>query len=264
MTRGLLHRCAACGIRPIAWSSPRVEYCYDCLPGGPFPAPPCRRCGSPDYYSSGLCSSCHHLGNLTEVRSCSDCLAWGARSRHGWLCTACSSWRTRFPAGTCISCSRNLAVNEVGACRLCWQQASQTYATGAPDQVIAANRNGQQLIFANLARITTRRREPPADLTITQPVVHSRAISPESLHLGQQLIMFEATRDMRTGQRAGFREPADTALARYLMLAADDHGNRFGWGIKATARCKRGIRIVLGLQDASGLRARTSDINALR
>lgn len=259
----VLRRCVACGIRPIAWSRPRVDYCYHCLPGGPFQPPPCRSCGSPDYYSGGLCRACHHFGNLPGVRSCRDCLAWGTNRRFGWLCHGCRGWRVRFPAGTCIACGRSLAVNEMSACRLCWQQATVLYQASTRASIIAANRDGQQLFIANLARINPRRHEPLAAVPARQPAGDGRVVSRQSLHLAQQPIMFEAARDMKAGSRAGFREPADPALASYLMLAAADHASRFGWTVKTTGRCKHGIRIVLGLHDAAGLMVRASDVQAL-
>ena len=53
--------CSACGRRPVASSNnPRTRYCYECMPGGPYVPPPCRRCGRTEgYYSAGLCDRCH-------------------------------------------------------------------------------------------------------------------------------------------------------------------------------------------------------------
>ena len=53
--------CLGCRTNVVAWTTPRVDYCYQCLPGGPFPPPPCRRCGGTadtgdDYYSQGCAS----------------------------------------------------------------------------------------------------------------------------------------------------------------------------------------------------------------
>lgn len=77
--------CFTCGVNAAAWTWPAVDYCYDCLPGGPFRAPPCERCGSDAYYSQGLCDRCHP-GSPEFVGSCKDCLAWGVYRRHNWKC----------------------------------------------------------------------------------------------------------------------------------------------------------------------------------
>ena len=53
-------RCTRCGDRPVAFSAPRrTDFCYDCMPGGSFTPPSCRRCGSSDrYFSAGWCCCC--------------------------------------------------------------------------------------------------------------------------------------------------------------------------------------------------------------
>ena len=64
--------CVVCGDRRVAWTTPRVDYCYECLPGGPFTPPRCRACGSDRYYSSGLCTACHPRGP-DRIESCVGC-----------------------------------------------------------------------------------------------------------------------------------------------------------------------------------------------
>lgn len=69
--------CSACGDRPAAWTKPRVDFCYECLPGGPLDPPPCSVCGSPtDYFSQGRCIVCHPK-SPDHPGSCRHCLAWG-------------------------------------------------------------------------------------------------------------------------------------------------------------------------------------------
>lgn len=240
MTRAKLTYCAGCGTAPIAWSSPRVEYCYACLPGG-------------------LCRSCHFLSQTPEVRSCPDCYAWGTRRRFGWMCLACTSWRSRFSIGTCIACSRKLAVNEQGACRMCWSQAVRLYATGSAESIVAANLAGQQLHFAMAGAHNTRRHPPNAHAPSRAAI---RPVHPDQL--GQQLILFNGTRDLTSVRRADVAAPTDPSLAAYLMDAVTSHAARFGWTGTSAARCRSGIRIVLSLQDAPGLRVRASDIVALK
>lgn len=28
--------CTGCGVKPAAWLTPRIDFCYDCIPGGPL------------------------------------------------------------------------------------------------------------------------------------------------------------------------------------------------------------------------------------
>ena len=60
--------CYRCKASKVAWVTPRVDYCYACLPGGPFTPPPCALCGSGDYYCQGLCGHCQ----LRELFICVD------------------------------------------------------------------------------------------------------------------------------------------------------------------------------------------------
>ena len=80
--------CFACGVNRAAWTRPRVEYCYECMPGGPFTPPPCERCGSSAYFSQGRCELCHP-GSPRYPGACKDCLAWGVYRQNNWLCWAC-------------------------------------------------------------------------------------------------------------------------------------------------------------------------------
>ena len=117
--------CQTCGVRPPAMRE--IPCCFECWPGGPVTPPPCRRCGSKEnYYTSGLCSRCHHHapgpksprwespGKLrrrpVKVASCPDCLAWGVTARYGWMCVACKSWREKYGKdGQCATCGRTRA-----------------------------------------------------------------------------------------------------------------------------------------------------------
>lgn len=141
--------CEGCGLKPEAYV--KRHWCYDCKPGN-FGRPlPCRRCGSTgDYWAGRLCRRCHPFAPQLPD-SCRDCLAWGVTRLHNWTCQACLSWRFRNPTvGECISCHRNLAINEHHACRLCWMQTLYNQAMyGLPRDVVAANRGGQQLWLAD-------------------------------------------------------------------------------------------------------------------
>jgi hypothetical protein len=115
-------KCNACQVNRVAWVKPRVDYCYPCLPGGPFTPPACRACGTEKYFSEGLCERCHPGGPL-YLGSCRGCLAWGVHRAHSWLCWVCRWWKTHYPLGDCQHCGRNTRVGDQGACRLCLEQA---------------------------------------------------------------------------------------------------------------------------------------------
>jgi hypothetical protein len=97
--------CLGCGSSRAAWVAPRVDFCYACLPGGPFTPPACSSCGSGDYFSQGLCTGCHP-GSPHYLGSCKDCLAYGVLRRNNWLCWGCRGWRAKYPVGDCPCCAR--------------------------------------------------------------------------------------------------------------------------------------------------------------
>lgn len=154
--------CNRCQQNRVAWTNPRVDFCYQCLPGGPFTPPPCVRCGSrTDYFSQGLCPGCHPR-SPEYVGSCKGCLAWGVYPRYNWTCWACRWWRTHYPEGTCAYCGRVTRISDQQACRLCLEQARLEQEPGRGPDLVAANKHGQQLFFANMIfkrRITPM---PPA------------------------------------------------------------------------------------------------------
>lgn len=142
--------CFTCGVNAAAWTWPAVDYCYDCLPGGPFPASACERCGSSAYYSQGLCDRCHP-GSPEYVGSCKDCLAWGVYRRHNWKCWQCRWWSSHYPVGSCLYCGRHVTVGDQGACRLCLENARRIHEPGQPLDFEEGARLGLQLFFANMA-----------------------------------------------------------------------------------------------------------------
>lgn len=119
--------CAACGERPVAFTEPRVDFCYQCLPGGPFTPPPCRRCGSRrDYYSAGLCTRCHKYGpGGTPLKPCPECYCWGIPATWTLPCQGCQAWhRKQLAVSACARCGRNASVDKDMTCRLCRRQPS--------------------------------------------------------------------------------------------------------------------------------------------
>jgi hypothetical protein len=123
-------KCNRCQVNRVAWTSPRVDFCYDCLPGGPFATPPCVRCGShEDYFSQGLCSRCHPR-SPEHIGSCKGCLAWGVYRLRNWTCRSCRWWHTHYPEGTCDFCGRLTRIGEQQACRLCLEQGRMVQEPG--------------------------------------------------------------------------------------------------------------------------------------
>lgn len=143
-------KCNSCQDNRVAWTSPRVDFCYRCLPGGPFASPPCNRCRSlDDYFSQGLCSRCHPR-SPEHIGPCKGCLAWGVYPRHNWTCWSCRWWQTHYAKGTCAFCGRASYVSDRQACRLCLENARlEQGAARAPD-LATANNDSQQLFFANM------------------------------------------------------------------------------------------------------------------
>lgn len=272
--------CVVCGVRPPAMLN--VPHCFQCWPGGPITAPPCRACGSTDnYYTSGLCARCHPhapgqrspvwrlAGPLAEnpvvIDSCPDCLAWGVTRTYGWRCVACRSWYELYPQarhGPCVSCGRAVPVMRSGHCRLCHKQRSLTAKlTGQRPSRVSyhdAVQHGHQLFLAGmwhlptgLGKVPYRKKTVPPDMSVLRPVGH------------RQLILFDCPRDLKAGLRNGFPPPPDPALEAAFHQLAREHAQRFGWSEAKAERVQRGIRVMLGIQDTPGAAIRRSDVQQL-
>ncbi|MFI5783146.1 hypothetical protein [Nocardia sp. NPDC051570] len=225
------------------------------MPGGPFVPLPCRKCGSTrDYYSSGLCQRCHRFAPQV-IDSCLDCLGWGVTRHSSWLCEGCRGWRRRFPTlAPCPSCQRVIALNAEGICRLCWRQIARKRPHGGGPTVLEANQFGQQLFLVDLFR----RRLPEA----------RQSVSSRSSHRGypvaqQQLVFFELPRDLVRGRDHGFPDPPDPQLAQLLDEVAIDHARQHGWSKTRLVDARKGVRILLALQDTAGAAIKASEVAAL-
>lgn len=260
MKGGIPKFCPRCRTRPVAWTNPRVDFCYDCLPGGPFSSPPCERCKSTqDYYSAGLCALCHPAAPQ-RAGSCKDCFAWGVVRKHKWLCWGCHSWRTKFDLGTCASCRRKITVNGDGVCRLCWRQAASLRWTKTGLTLVDANRYGQQLFLANLHQ---RGKRAPAPQPVAR-IAAQFALAARPLPVThRQLTLLELTRDLRSGKQAGFPPPAEPDVANYLIDEMREHAVRHGWSQKTIKRARRAIEVLFALQDTLGAPIKTSVIYQL-
>jgi len=251
--------CPICQRKPVA--SYREKYCFDCRPGGPVTPPPCRRCGSPEYYTAGLCGDCHQYGPR-RARPCPDCLAWGMYygSREG-VCYGCQAWRGKYPSrGPCRICRRAyLARNPDLVCRLCWRQASGMRHGNQSLDYAEANRHGQQLYFADMF---TRHGSRTRHSTRTRPDATQQGAR-IALPVGhRQLVLFDTNRDLTAGLTHGF-PPADPHVWAALAPMIDEHAARCGWQPRVVERVRRGVRILLGTQDTPGAPVLATDIARL-
>jgi hypothetical protein len=177
------------------------------MPGGPFTPPPCRRCGTTDFFASGLCARCHLHGSI-RVDACLDYHAWGATRTTKWLCHPCLHWRGAYPStAACVSCAAVVAVDSRGACRLCRVQARAMRVAKAPLDIVGANRHGAQLFLADMHKAATHHAGPldprdPPPLTLprpARPVAH------------RQLLLFTMAPDLQDTPGAAIRH-SDTAV----------------------------------------------------
>jgi integrase len=245
--------CATCGVQPVAYGG--RQFCYDCVPRVWKRPARCKRCGSTrDYFTAGLCRQCHRSGPWVD--GCLDCQAWGVTRHHQWLCEACRGWRRRYGAPQrCPSCQRQVVVNDRGYCRLCCRVASLSSPGHQVVDVVAGNRDGQQLFFADMIlkkRKTPTRpgpaaADPPLRWPAGYPVTH------------RQLVLIACPRDLRRV----IPLPAISPLAAALDRAVDTHAATHGWRSSLRISTARGIRVLLAAQDTPGAPITTSEALAL-
>ena len=245
-------RCTGCRVNRVAWVKPRVDYCYECLPGGPFRPPPCRHCGSSAYFSDGMCDRCHP-GGPRHVSSCRGCLAWGVVRRHNWRCWSCRWWQGHYPDGHCLHCGRVTRVGDTGACRLCLEQARLVQDPGRPLDLIAGNQFGQQLFLANMRfqRPRTPRLGPPTREQQRQARVITRVtwrqerlftISPEPELIKAHVLA------------------ADRDLVDYCREIVREHAARHGWSKRQRNDVERSLRLLAVLQATPGSKINATDV----
>lgn len=289
MSRRIPKPCIACRQRRAAWTSPRVDYCYQCLPGGPFPPPACTRCNAGtdgdgpsggttlrvgpedgvgvEYYSQGLCTRCHPAAPQ-RLASCRDCHAWGVIRKHKWLCWRCHSWRARLPKGSCRICRRvDLSVNPDQICNLCDRQMSITLGATVDE----ANTGGQQLYFANMPWQPTRirwgnvRRLDRPNPRPLHSVRADRLSAIEFYPVEQiQLALFDMPRDLtcaldRELSTEPLPDPPHELMAAFLDAAVLDHARRHGWPKSTIHRTQRSMRVLQLMQDTPGALLLASD-----
>ena len=262
--------CAVCQTKRVAWTTPRVDFCYDCLPGGPLTPPPCTGCGSPRYFNNGLCDACHPRGP-EHIETCLGCLAWGVSRTHRSRCWTCRWWKTHYAEGDCICCGRRAIISERQACRLCWEQARHHQQPGRTVDLADATRSGQQLFFANVQSSRhnpSRRIKPPAGRTSRAKderlkrvlprlsrVAHGQRFTPVPWN---QLALFEF--DLDSSVVIALAATVDSALLRYCDEVIRDHATAHGWSNKQTNDVRRSLRLVQVLQHTPDAKINATDV----
>ncbi len=265
-------KCIVCQVNRVAWTKPRVDFCYDCLPGGPVIAPPCSRCGSNRYFNNGLCDGCHPRGPL-HLGSCLGCLAWGVYRTYRWRCWNCRWWKTHYTEGDCTYCGLHSTICELRACRLCWEQGRMHQQPGRAVDLVGANRTGQQLFFANLPGVrrmphhhlgppTTRRRRPRSGNERRKPplprlsrVERGQVFSPTPWC---QLALFEIELDPALVKARA--ATVDSDLLRFCDEVVRDHAEAHGWSNKQTNDVRRSLRLLQVLQRTPGAKISAIDV----
>ncbi|PWN04350.1 hypothetical protein DJ010_01520 [Nocardioides silvaticus] len=261
-------KCNACQDHRVAWTNPRVDLCYRCLPGGPFASPPCDHCGSrADYFSQGLCSRCHPR-SPEHIGSCKGCLAWGVYPRHNWTCWSCRWWQTHYPKGTCDFCGRTSHVSDRRACRLCLENARLEQVPGRAPDLAGANKNSQQLFFANM--VFKRRATPLPDYVSWDARWSMKNKNQLSYHPGtsfdeharEQLTLFDMDPDPDVLRNRILLE--DSELTRYCAAIVADHARRYGWSVRQRNAVMQTLRMLQTVRPTPTARIRASDVVALR
>jgi hypothetical protein len=245
-------RCTACQLNRVAWVKPRVDYCYECLPGGPFTAPPCRHCGSSSYFSDGMCEKCHP-GGPRHPGPCRGCLAWGVVRQHNWHCSSCRWWQGHYPLGECLHCDRTTRVGELGACRLCLEQARLLQEPGRAPDVPGANRFGQQLFLANM-----RYQRPRTPRLSPQPRHERDPASALRPVPWRQERLFDCQPDPELIKQR--MTEADGDLVAYCRAIVLEHATRHGWSKRQRNDVIRSLRLLTALQDTPGAKINATDV----
>jgi hypothetical protein len=258
--------CPGCRARPVAHS--KAKYCYNCRTRGSRTPPTCRKCGSTTlYYSAGLCQRCHKYAPALPD-ACPYCHAWGLFKTSSGVCDSCRDWRRRHPGEhACPGCGEIQSLNDTGLCRMCWRR--ERARARAPEHWTSAEAQveGHQLFISDLeqkAALATprdrrpRRRQKPIR---TRPRARPQP-RPFRLADHRQLVLFEADRDLtRLGQ---VPEPPLPELATALEAIAVEYAEVYGWAVDTISAVRRGLRLLLALQDTSGAPIKASEAIQLR
>ncbi|WP_198955739.1 hypothetical protein [Frankia sp. CcI49] len=117
-----------------------------------------------------------------------------------------------------------------------------------------ANRHGQQLFLADMfLRRGLRRPQPPDGDEVLPPPVEPH----------EQLTLLTVPRDLAAHGRRALHQRADPRRAAELDQHARDLAAELGWSTRQVKDTYYGLRIVLGLQDATAGPIKASDVNLL-
>ncbi len=255
--------CAACRTNRVAWTAPRVDYCYACLPGGPFTPPLCQACGSEDYFCQGLCGVCHPSAP-DHPGACKDCLAWGVLRKHNWRCWSCRGWRYRHPVDNCPYCGESRPLAAHGACRLCWHQALTARQPDEPIELAEANRFGQQLFLANMhyqPRGPRRGSRQPRRFRASAPSRGQAEQTDFAVVDSEQLALFWSRPDLRRAQ--SLPAAPDSIMSRYCDTVLHEHAARNGWSKRLINVVSRSLDMVQAQQPTPGAKIKASEARSL-
>ncbi|MFF3313012.1 hypothetical protein [Streptomyces sp. NPDC002952] len=232
----------------------QVPFCFTCWPGGPVTPPPCLRCGSRTlYYSGGLCVRCHQ-GVSPPPDSCTNCLAWGATRRLGWLCRSCTTWsRKNTTAGACRRCTYAGLLDTGGLCRLCTRQPAAVRTAPLPPGMARAQ--GQQLFITGLLPSPRRVTAPgpaPAPAPAAGPAPPPSYRQDPLFHLPRSPHPQGSPRQMARG--------ADPDLAAWAEQFTRQYAARCGWHCPLTWRVRTGVNAALSLLQTPGAVLTPADI----
>ena len=265
--------CVACHQRVVAWTTPRVDYCYHACPADRSSHHRATRCGGTRRRPPATSTTAKDCASGATSRprnasdACWDCLAWGVIRKHKWLCWRCHSWRTRFPRGTCRICRRtDLPVNPDQACSLCDRQMVIRLGLTLEE----ANAGGQQLYLANVAWPSTRVR--PGNVRRHQRNPQQHRSQPVEFHPIDQTqpTLFPVPGDLKVAQAKSLLDahqlpdPPHAQMAAYLEAAVLDHARRHGWPKSTMLRTQQSMRVLQLMQDSPGAILLASDAMLLQ
>ena len=245
--------CFACGVNRAAWTRPRVEYCYECMPGGPFTPPPCERCGSSAYFNQGRCELCHP-GSPRYPGACKDCLAWGVYRQNNWLCWACRWWRQHYPVGDCVYCGRRVTIGVQGACRLCLESARRVTEPGTAPDPADGVRHGLQLFFANLPAP----RKPKRSTSGIRALRRALAAEVDRQADWDQPELFHIDPDPELLRQATTAGARDWTYRTDTIVFA--HAEKFGWSERQTNQVRRSLKMIQLIRPDGATQVRASEV----
>lgn len=189
-----------------------------------------------------------------RLRSCDHCLTWGILTER--LCKACRSFASTHPAGSCVTCGRDLPV-DTGVCRPCRKQA--TLIAGPANKTTVdlsvAAVTGHQLRF--LIGHPGRRRQVRAD-TPGEGTTPPRAVRTRPRWI--QLPLFDMPRDL--SRVSAQLPPVDADLAERLQAEASKVAELRGWSPRTLSLTQRGLRILAAVHGPGEL-VRASTVRQL-